>query len=83
METPQTSLTVGDIEFFEHTTGTTFTALDEDNQPMGATLAALAGIGLYRAGRAPDRQTGVDMARDMPMMEAIDLMKSVLETAGE
>ncbi|WP_165215270.1 hypothetical protein [Schaalia sp. ZJ1691] len=68
------SLTLGDLEYFEDQTGITFSAFDADTMSAKA-MRTLAGIALYRDGKATSREAATDRARDLTLEETTALIK--------
>lgn len=66
------NMTLGDLEWFEETTGMPFSTLSED-AVTAKQMSALTAVMIARRDGI-DRDTALNAARDMKLMDATDLL---------
>lgn len=68
------SLTLGDLAYFEKTTGRSLVGLDLESGMVADAMVTLVGLILYREGKAPTRDAAVELAADYTMDQATALI---------
>ena len=68
------ALTLGEVAYIEMRTGTSLKSFGDDDAPMGATLTAIAGVVLFRAGRYETPEDAQEAAGHLTLAQAQSLI---------
>lgn len=79
------SLTLGELAYFERRSGISLASFGEDGTPVAGPLMVLVGIALFRTGAYPTPEAAQKAAEDVPMNEAerLILIKDKAPAQGE
>lgn len=71
-----TSLTLGELDYFEKRSGISLSSFGEPGTPMVGPLKVLVGLALYRTGAYPTPEAAQAAAEDVPMDQATRLIRT-------
>lgn len=69
-----TTLTLGELDYFEKRTGTTFADFGSDGTPLAGPMCVMAGLALARSGLYATRAEAMTAAEDLTLDQAATLI---------